>query len=103
MRNKFRALLQFSYLILALTALSCASPKPVVDINQTGKNQESAIIIDAAGGEYHWINEHYQNARILTQEVIQQSGKSYNVITIRTEEEERKTFYFDISRFSKKK
>jgi len=103
MKNKSRTLLKFFSFILVLISLSCASPKPVASVNQTGESQESAIIVDTAEEENRWINEHYPNARVLVQEVVQQSGRSYEVITIRTEAEERKTFYFDISRFYKKR
>lgn len=93
----------FLSLVIVVSALSCASPKPAANVNQTGDSPENAIIVQTADAEQRWINERYPNARVLVQEVIQQSGKSYDVITIRTESEDRKTFYFDISRFYRKK
>lgn len=88
--------------LLLLVTLSCASSKPVSNNNRNGLTLESAIIVDSVEAERRWLQEHYPNYRILVQEVVQQSGKSYDVITIRTEEEDRKTFYFDITGISKK-
>ncbi len=103
MINKSKASLRFSCFTLMLAVFSCTSSKPLSTLNQTGESPESALVVDTVEAEYRWINEHYPNARVLVQEVIQQSEKSYDVVTIRTEEEERKTFYFDISKFYRKK
>lgn len=103
MINNYKTFLPFLVIAFMLTTLSCGSQKSTAQGNRTGESKESAIIVNDVQAEYRWINERHPNARVLVQEVEQQSGKSYDVITIRTEAEERKTYYFDISRFYRKK
>jgi hypothetical protein len=100
-------LLVFS--ILFFLFFSCDTTKKLPDPKSSkgmdGSSFEKAIIInktiemEGISAEYDWLKQHYPNYKNLGQSLVQNKGKSYDILKIKTASEETKSIYFDISKF----
>lgn len=83
--------------------LSCASQ--VSNTNNDGSSYEKAIVIKASnemigvGKEYEWIKINFPGAQLVEQSSGPHNGRKYDIITIKTSDGQKRTFYFDINNF----
>lgn len=90
------------------TALDSSSDTAVVAVaeeQQDGSSFEKAVIIKekstmaGIGAEREWIRNRYPGSKKIQQALAHRGKKSYDIITIETENGGRKDIYFDITRF----
>ena len=68
-----------------------------------GESPETAIVIEATNSidgvpqEYEYIRQHYPQWRVKRQEVVHDSGKTYDLLEIVSPDGSSKAVYFDIS------
>jgi hypothetical protein len=95
-----------AFLLIAFMALVLAGCGAAM-INDTGGRDASsfgkAVIVGSVRSEYLWIDRTYVGSNILSQVVSMDSGKIYDVVTIKTKDGPEKNLYFDISKFYQKK
>ena len=75
--------------------------RPAVDRNagRDGSSPEQAIVVGSVGEEYAWMRKHCAGFQLEMQTLDEIDAKSYDVITLRSNQGEEKTVYFDISSF----
>jgi hypothetical protein len=72
---------------------------------QDGSSLEKAIFInknnemEGIAAEYDWLKKHYPGYKNLGQSLVQNKGKSYDILKIKTAGGQTKSIYFDISKF----
>jgi hypothetical protein len=54
---------------------------------------------DGVAAEYDWLKANYPGYSLIQQSLINESGKPYDKMEIKTAEGDKKTVYFDISHF----
>ncbi|MCX6230561.1 MAG: hypothetical protein NTZ33_03360 [Bacteroidetes bacterium] len=97
----------FFLIFIAYLATGCSSSKNTTtsSTENDGSSFSKAIIIKektetkGVAAEYLWIREHYPNATIKGQKLVDHKNKPYDIIKIETKESEEKEIYFDISMF----
>jgi hypothetical protein len=96
--------------LLAVALVSCATPSATPPVKEgglrDGSSEANAIIVPKSGEitgvayEYQYIHSHYPGAEPVTQSLsIDDAGKAYDAITIKTRDGKQRTLYFDIQRF----
>jgi len=95
----------FICLVIGLGLTSCSSTSMVTDSSggRDGSSFEKAVIASSVRAEYKWIDRTYPESELMTQIVVYQYDKPFDVVTIKTKEGEEKDIYFDISKFYKPK
>ena len=94
-------------LLLATVLVSCATPGAAPTAQQAGardgSSEAKAIIVPKTGEitgvayEYQYIRSHYPGAEPVMQSLsIDDAGKAYDAITIKTRDAKQRTLYFDI-------
>jgi hypothetical protein len=64
-----------------------------------GSTPAKAILVGSVGEEYQWVQRHCPGFQLGMQALEEIDGKPYDVLTLRNEQGEERTVYFDISRF----
>ena len=64
-----------------------------------GSSAEKAIVVGGVPEEYDWVARHCPGFRFRMQALQEIEGKPYDVLTLRNEQGEERTVYFDISSF----
>ena len=95
-----------TFLLIAFMALMLAGCGTAM-INDTGGRDGSsfakAVIVGSVRSEYLWIDRTYVGSNLLSQVVAEDSGKTFDIVTIKTKEGVEKDLCFDISKFYRKK
>jgi hypothetical protein len=101
-------------LLIACVTYSCASTRSVTNKTQTtaesvapgdGSSFENAIIIKehtestGVSAEYAWLRQNYPGYKLQKQALVNNKGVPYDVLDIVTGNGEKKSIYFNISRF----
>lgn len=98
-RNKLTLITTF---LLALTILACSSTKNVsnsTSARHDGSTKENAIVVKSISAEYEWIKANYPGSKLISQALIDDNKKQYDILTFVTATGETKKAYFDISSF----
>jgi hypothetical protein len=96
-------------LSVAVVLASCATPDSAPRAQtaglRDGSSEAKAIIVPKTGDimgvayEYQYIRSHYPGAEPVMQSLsIDDAGKAYDAITIKTRDGKQRTLYFDIQR-----
>ncbi|HET6990920.1 MAG TPA: hypothetical protein VFJ43_06325 [Bacteroidia bacterium] len=70
-----------------------------------GQSIDEAIVInettetEGVAAEYVWLKANYPGYSLIKQSLIEEGGKPYDKMEIKTAEGDKKTIYFDISHF----
>jgi len=93
------------FLIPVFLFTGCFLHKKQVDESSDNTSSfKNAIVIKektertGVNAEYKWIAEHYPDAKVLQQRLVNNNGKPYDIIDIKTKSG-KKSIYFDISNF----
>jgi len=89
--------------VLAVMMAGCAATSIDSSGGRDGSTFQKAVIVGSVRAEYLYIDRTFKDAKILSQMVVENNGKPYDVVTINTKEGTKKDVYFDISKFYRKK
>jgi hypothetical protein len=89
--------------VLAVMMAGCAATSIDSSGGRDGSSFAKAVIVGSVRAEYLYIDRTFKDATILSQMVVDDNGKPYDVVTITTNEGNQKDVYFDISKFYRKK
>jgi len=64
-----------------------------------GTSPQKAIIVDGISAEYQWVRDHFDGYTNETHKFEQIDGKPYDVLIVCSPSGDKRTIYFDISRF----
>ncbi|MBI5857337.1 MAG: hypothetical protein HZB42_06775 [Sphingobacteriales bacterium] len=70
-----------------------------------GSSYEKAIVINeksegpGIAAEYKWLRENYPGYKLISQSLNGKDGKKYDIMAIETRDGEKKTIYFDITKY----
>ena len=64
-----------------------------------GSSASQAIVVASIGDEYAWIQRHCPGFRLEMQSLAEIDGKPYDVMSLQNAQGDKRTVYFDISRF----
>lgn len=73
--------------------------------NQDGSSFEKAVFINektetaGIGAEYVWLRQNYPGYKLVQQSLAFEKEKPYDIMDIKTADGEKKSIYFDISKF----
>lgn len=81
----------------------CAATSIDTSNGRDGSSFQKAVIVGSVRAEYLYIDRTFNGSNILSQVVTANSGRTYDVVTIRTRQGEEREVYFDISGFYRKK
>jgi predicted Zn-dependent protease len=112
-----RAIIGF-LLTVAFVASSCSPSKKSSNSNANssanvsvdnpandGSGYEKAIVIKektekkGIDAEYQWLRKHYPGYTLISQSLNFKNNKNYDILSIKTNDGEKKDVYFDISNF----
>lgn len=97
------------FVLLTVCAVACSGSKHGAGkagaATGDGMSYDTPVVIreksEGAGvdAEYKWVREHYPGSRVKKQALTQHNGKSFDVLSVRTEDGKDIDLYFDISNF----
>ena len=86
-------------LLSLVLMMSCSSSSKISDSERDGLSYETAIIAKSISYEYDWIKKKYPGSQPQQQMLTHQKRKSYDIITILSQNGETIDIYFDITSF----
>jgi hypothetical protein len=94
----------FICLIAGLLITGCAMTN-VSDSSggRDGSSFANAVIAFSGHAEYRWIDKNFPGSQLLTQVILKNEGKPYDIISIKTKDGAEKKIFFDVSKFYKEK
>jgi len=89
--------------VLAVMLAGCAATSIDTSGGRDGSSFNKAVIVGSVRAEYLYIDRTWKDAKIGSQVVTENAGKTYDVVSITTKEGAARDVYFDISSFYRKK
>ena len=86
-------------LLSLVLMMSCSSSSKISASERDGLSYETAIIAKSISYEYDWIKKKYPGSQPQQQMLTHQKRKSYDIITILSQNGETIDIYFDITSF----